>query len=164
MYAEWALLVPLKSILTIQYALIWNGRYPSCVGNTPCYVNKGNVVHADAIVPCVHYNDVIMSMITSLTIVSSTVYSMRRSKKTSKLRVTGFLRGIHRYPGSSPHKGPVTWKVFPFDDVIMSMVHQKPWYWVCNTGKFLFSRRNCAVSVSVMFVQLTVASWRHMET
>ena len=40
-----------------------------------------------------HYNDVIMSTmaseITSLTIVYSTVYSRRRSKKTSKLRVTG---------------------------------------------------------------------------
>ena len=40
-----------------------------------------------------HYNDVIMdamaSQITSLTIVFSTVYSKRRSKKTSKLLVTG---------------------------------------------------------------------------
>ena len=30
----------------------------------------------------------------------------RRSKKTSKLRVTGlFVRGIHRWPMDSPHKG-----------------------------------------------------------
>ena len=40
-----------------------------------------------------HYNDVIMdsmaSQITSLTIVYLIVYSRRRSKKTSKLRVTG---------------------------------------------------------------------------
>ena len=42
----------------------------------------------------------------------------RRSKKTSKLRVTG-LCGIHRWPVSSPHKGPVTRKMFPFDDIIM---------------------------------------------
>ena len=30
-----------------------------------------------------------------------------------------FVRGIHRWPVNSPHKGPVTWKTFPFDDVIM---------------------------------------------
>ena len=32
-----------------------------------------------------------------------------------------FVRGIHRWPVNSPHKGPVMWKVFPFDDVIMIM-------------------------------------------
>ena len=30
-----------------------------------------------------------------------------------------FVRGIHRRPVNSPHKGPVTRKMFPFDDVIM---------------------------------------------
>ena len=25
------------------------------------------------------------------------------------------MRGIHRWPGNSPHKGPVTRKMFPFD-------------------------------------------------
>ena len=45
----------------------------------------------------------------------------RRSKKTSKLRVTGLcVWGIHR---NSPHKGPVTRKMFPFDDVIMYCPH-----------------------------------------
>ena len=43
----------------------------------------------------------------------------RRSKKTSKLRITAFVRGIHRGPVKSPHKWPVTRKMFPFDDVIM---------------------------------------------
>ena len=31
-----------------------------------------------------------------------------------------FVRGIHRWPGNSPHKWPVMWKMFPFDDVIMN--------------------------------------------
>ena len=31
-----------------------------------------------------------------------------------------FVRGIHRRPANSPHKWPVTRKMFPFDDVIMS--------------------------------------------
>ena len=45
----------------------------------------------------------------------------RRSKKTSKLRVAGLCEGNSpvRWPVNSPHKGPVTWKMFPFDDVIM---------------------------------------------
>ena len=53
-----------------------------------------------------------------LTIVYSTVYSRRRSKRTSKLRVTG------RWPVNSPHKGQVTRKMFPFDDVIMNGLDQ----------------------------------------
>ena len=43
----------------------------------------------------------------------------RRSKKTSKIRVTGLCEGNQRGPVNSPHKGPVTRKMFPFDDVIM---------------------------------------------
>ena len=30
-----------------------------------------------------------------------------------------FVRGIHRWPVNSPHKVPVTRKIFPFDDVII---------------------------------------------
>ena len=44
----------------------------------------------------------------------------RRSMNTSKLRVTCLcVRGIHRGPVNSPHKCPVTRKIFPFDDVII---------------------------------------------
>ena len=53
-----------------------------------------------------HYNDVTMSamasQMTSLTIVHSTVYSRRRSKKTSKLRVTGLCKGISPVTGEFP--------------------------------------------------------------
>ena len=47
----------------------------------------------------------------------------RWSKKTSKLRVTGLCAGKSPWPVNSPHKGPVTRKMFPFDDVIMKMVN-----------------------------------------
>ena len=43
----------------------------------------------------------------------------RRSKKTSKLRVTGLCVGNSPGPVNSPHKWPVTRKMSPFDDVIM---------------------------------------------
>ena len=34
-----------------------------------------------------------------------------------------FVKGIHRWPVDSPHKGPVTRKMFPFNDVIMLRGH-----------------------------------------
>ena len=47
-----------------------------------------------------------------------------RSKKTSKLRVTGLCVGNSPGPVNSPHKGPVTRKIFPFDDVIMIWAYE----------------------------------------
>ena len=44
----------------------------------------------------------------------------RRWKKTSKLRVTGLCAGNSPGPVNSPHKGPVMWKMFQFDDIIMA--------------------------------------------
>ena len=46
----------------------------------------------------------------------------RRSKKTSKLRFTGLCEGNSPVTGEFPHKGPVTRKTFPFDDVIVTNV------------------------------------------
>ena len=70
-----------------------------------------------------HYSEVIMgpiaSQITSLTIVYSTVYSDADQRKHQSSASLAFVRGIHRWPVNSPHKGPVTRKMFPFDDVIM---------------------------------------------
>ena len=48
----------------------------------------------------------------------------RRSKKTSKLRITGLCAGNSPGAVNSPHKWPVTLKMFPFDDVIMSFLMQ----------------------------------------
>ena len=71
-----------------------------------------------------YYGDVIMgkiaSQITSLTIVYSTVYSDADQRKHPSSASLAFVRRIHRGPVNSPHKGPVTRKMFPFDDVIMS--------------------------------------------
>ena len=71
----------------------------------------------------VHCNDVIMgtmaSQITSLTSVYSTVYSGAYQRKHQSSASLVFVSGIHRGPVNSPHKWPVTRKVFPFDDVIM---------------------------------------------
>ena len=44
------------------------------------------------------------------------VVIQRKQQSSASL---AFARGIHRSPVDSPHKGPVTQKMFPFDDVIM---------------------------------------------
>ena len=71
-----------------------------------------------------HYSDVIMSakasQITSLTIVYSTVYSGIDERIHQSSASLAFVMGIHQWLLNSPHKGPVTWKIFLYDDVIMS--------------------------------------------
>ena len=70
-----------------------------------------------------HYNDVIMgakaSQITSLTIVYSTGYSGADQRQHQSCASLAFVRGIHRWSVL----GPVTRKMFPFDDVIMSQFY-----------------------------------------
>ena len=70
-----------------------------------------------------HGNAVIMgataSQITSFTIVYSTVYPGADQRKHQSSASLAFVRGTHRWPVNSPHKWPVTRKMFPFDGVIM---------------------------------------------
>ena len=86
-----------------------------CVIVTKISLNEG--LHT------LHYNDVIMStmasQITSLTVDYSDVYSGVDQRKHQSSSSLAFVKGIHRGPVNSPHKGPVTRKMFPFDDIIM---------------------------------------------
>ena len=71
----------------------------------------------------------------------------RRSKKTSKLRVTGLCAEIYRWPVNCSHKGPVTLKMFPFDDVIL---------------EDLFNHNYHIVSSNVRTARTnTICVWRH---
>ena len=56
---------------------------------------------------------------TNLAIVYYAVYSGADQRKHQSPASLAFVRGIHRSPVNSPHKWPVTRKMFPFDDVIM---------------------------------------------
>ena len=60
------------------------------------------------------------SQIIILTIVFSTVYEDADQRKHQSSASLAFARGIHRGLVNSPHKCPVTRKMFPFDDVIIS--------------------------------------------
>ena len=70
-----------------------------------------------------HYSDLIMSTIASKTIgvliVYSTVCSGADQRKHQSSASLALVRGLHRWPVKSPPKGPVTRKIFPFDEIIM---------------------------------------------
>ena len=70
-----------------------------------------------------HYSDVIMStmayQITSVSTVYSTVCSGADQRKHQSSASLACVRGIHRWPVISPHNGPVTRKMFSFDDVVL---------------------------------------------
>ena len=77
-----------------------------------------------------HYSDVMMramaSQITGVSIVYSIVCLCADLRKYQSSASLAFLGGIHRWPVNSPRKGPVTRKMFPFDDVIMVAHHVVP--------------------------------------
>ena len=54
----------------------------------------------------------------------SSVYSGADQRKHRSSASLAFVRGIHRSPVNSPHKWPVTRKMFPFDDVIMRIIEK----------------------------------------
>ena len=94
----------------------------------------------------IHYNDVIIgaiaSQITSLTIVYSTVYSDADERKHQSSASLAFVWGIHGWRVNTPHKLPITRKMFRFDDVIMQ-------YDVFISGwEFLSLFRHSMISIS----------------
>ena len=78
---------------------------------------------------------------------------MRRSKKASKLCVTGLCEG------NSPHKGPVTRKAFSFDDVIME-IRWKTWG-VRTPNSHLFDRLLMLYIIGLPHKSSRCRFWRH---
>ena len=66
-----------------------------------------------------HYSDVMTSQIIGVLIVCPTVCSGADQRKHQGSALLAFVKGIHRWPVDSPHKGPAKRKIFPFDDVII---------------------------------------------
>ena len=66
------------------------------------------------------------SQITSVSIVYSTVCSDADRRKHQSSASLAFVRGSHRSLVNSPHIGPVTRKMFPFDDVSMWSFPERP--------------------------------------
>ena len=84
--------------------------------------------------------------ITSPTLVYSTVY-LGADKKNQSSAPLAFVRSIYRWPVNSPHKGPATRNMFPFDVVIMRPEYSKKIKsiyrsWILNGDSFLTEGRN----------------------
>ena len=71
------------------------------------------------------------SQITSIASVFSTIYSGADQRKHQSSASLDFVLGIHRSSGNSRHKRPVTRKMLPFDNVIMSRwnISDGCWNW-----------------------------------
>ena len=100
-----------------------------------------------------HYGDVIMgaiaSQISGLTIVYSTVYSGADQRKHQSSVSLAFVRGVHRWPVNSPHKWPVTRKMFSFDDVIMIK-----WMWKCSFSNTTASSNGQSVNAYTAILEI----------
>ena len=105
-----------------------------------------------------HYNDVIMgamaSQITYLTIVYSTVYSGADQRKHQSSASLAFVLGIHRWLVNSRHKGPVTRKLFPIDNVIMYI----KWYLTWLIYPDLAYRETFLVSISTASLETKISA------
>ena len=116
-----------------QWGVLYNWIYLAIVKST-----------SGASFTSMHYCNVIMgtivSQITSLTIVYSTVYSDADQRKHQSSASLAFVRGIHRGPVNSPHKWPVTRKMFPFDDVIRFYLRLED-EWGIVSRVFIFNSR-----------------------
>ena len=85
-----------------------------------------------------HYSNAIMrvmaSQITCVSIACFTVCSGTDQRKHQRSVTLAFVRGIHRWLVDSPHKKPVTEKMFLFDDVIMSVHFCEECQWCRKTS------------------------------
>ena len=107
------------------------------------------------------------SQITSLMIVYSTGCLGADQSKHQSSALLAFVRGIHRSPVNSLHKGPVTWKMFPFDDVIMWSIffiticmfdRCKIWYLASKQCFNIFSKREKKGTNDIAVIQARLSS------
>ena len=100
--------------------------------------------------PQSHYTDFIMStmasQITGVCIVCSTVCSGADQRKHHSPAPLAFVKGMHQWPVNSPHKGPVTQKMLPFDDVIMLCKTIDMTAWIENPDIGLGVMNQCTLS------------------
>ena len=94
----------------------------------------------------------VASQITSLTIVYSTVYSGADQRKYQSSAWLAFVRGIHRGPVNPPHKWPVTWKRFAFDDVIITLRNMYKLMVIINKELIIHQPKQCRTKSCIIIV------------
>ena len=124
-------------------------------------------------------------------IVYSTVYSGVDQSKHQSSASLAFVWGIHRWPVNSPHKWPVTRKMFPLDNAIMRVLfsskvltkvwnsagrkqktivlitdikhyHDGTWFWMIHFSKYSFDNLILIDLPTRSPLWLTIR-WRHMS-
>ena len=109
------------------------------------------------------------SQITSLTFVYSTVWSGADQWKHQSSASLAFRRGIHRWQVNSPHKWPVTWKMFPIDDVVMTefIITTNNWSvtWLCNLCQVIRRKmRRTSVFCAIILYDIPYAFIQRLHT
>ena len=126
-----------------EFFYFWVKAIHSCVGLSVCNIlvcvqqmcknykillhdQKSSQRYYYSAVAHTHHSDVIMSVmasqVTSVSIVYSIVCCDADQRKHQSFASLPLVRGIRRRPVDSHHKGPVTRKMIPFDDVIMQQL------------------------------------------
>ena len=108
-----------------------------------------------------HRSDVIMramaSQITGVSRVCSIVCSGADQRKHQSSAPLAFVRGIHRSPVNSPHKGPVTQKMSSFVDFIMGLILVSfidIWHDLVETLQMQFSHPFISVNIFAFLCKL----------
>ena len=81
----------------------------------------------------------------------------RRSKKISKLRVTGLCEGNSPVTGEFPAEKPVTRKMFPFDDVIVSQIVMSEQCWTWRDSEWDISDNQISPIIPFLFYQIKLS-------
>ena len=105
----WNIYVYMAHMFYTRKFLVW--------GDHTCLCSSSQLEHG----PAVRDFDITMT-ITCVSIVFSIVWSGADQRKHESSVLLAFVRRIHRWPVDSPHKGPVTRKMFPFADAVITRV------------------------------------------
>ena len=107
------------------------------------------------------------SQITGVSIVCLTVCSGADQRKHERSASLVFVRGIHRWPVDHPHKGPLTRKMFPFDDVIMEKVRRNRAHitrctasYVAKINQILYKQCRAAMVMQIEFCFINILRLR----
>ena len=87
------------------------------------------------------------------------VYSSGDQRKHQSSASLVFGWGIHLWPVNSPHKWPVTRKMFPSDDVIMNAQLHSTAHLMYSVAKFCFTYSDILFDSWQVFARILISPW-----
>ena len=73
------------------------------------------------------------------------------------------VRGIHWWPVDSPHKGPVTREILPFDNVIMAAVKWQKWVGTFSLIPVIANSSTCSIDSCRTIMYIACVQYFHMR-